>query len=183
MSRRRTDSEIQLLGTKRHFEIGRLIGRSDKAVWAKGMPRASRRRSPSFAIGRTRKTRLSVPTRLPRPRGNWIVRSWPSGFAPENLGSPHIPKTTRNWFRLPEFVRLRGVRLSNVDSFQFKDFNGPTRWDHCVAVAALAVHGSCVKRTGAIALQEIAAENGRKRVFLAAETECWYRSGKPLDMV
>ncbi|MBI4657257.1 MAG: HD domain-containing protein [Verrucomicrobia bacterium] len=40
---------------------------------------------------------------------------------------------------MPEFVRLRGVRLSNVDSFQFKDFNGPTRWDHCIAVAALAV--------------------------------------------
>ncbi|MGI8738763.1 MAG: HD domain-containing protein [Gammaproteobacteria bacterium] len=28
--------------------------------------------------------------------------------------------------------------MSNVDSYQFKDFNGPTRWDHGVAVAALA---------------------------------------------
>ena len=35
MSRAWTNSEIQLLGTKPDFEIGRLIGRPGKAVWAK----------------------------------------------------------------------------------------------------------------------------------------------------
>ncbi|OON70290.1 hypothetical protein B0919_06045 [Hymenobacter sp. CRA2] len=28
--------------------------------------------------------------------------------------------------------------MSNVDSFQFKDFNTPTRWEHCISVAYLA---------------------------------------------
>ena len=35
MSRPWTNSEIQLLGTKPDFDIGRLIGRPGKAVWAK----------------------------------------------------------------------------------------------------------------------------------------------------
>ena len=54
-------------------------------------------------------------------------------------GKISLPDWIVPFLRVPEFVRLRGVRLSNVDSFQFKDFNGPTRWDHCIAVAALAV--------------------------------------------
>lgn len=43
------------------------------------------------------------------------------------------------FIKIPEFVRLRGVRLSNVDSYEFKDFNGPTRWEHCIGVAHLAM--------------------------------------------
>ena len=50
-----------------------------------------------------------------------------------------LPDWIVPFVRLPEFVRLRGVRLSNVDSFQFKDLSGPTRWEHCIAVAALAL--------------------------------------------
>ena len=42
------------------------------------------------------------------------------------------------FLKIPEFVRLRGVRLSNVDSFEFKDLNGPTRWDHALGVVYLA---------------------------------------------
>ena len=59
-------------------------------------------------------------------------------------GKISLPDWIVPFLRVPEFVRLRGVRLSNVDSFQFKDFNGPTRWEHCVAVAALAVR--CAER-------------------------------------
>ncbi len=53
-------------------------------------------------------------------------------------GKVVLPQWLGAFLKIPEFVRLRGVRLSNVDSFQFKDLNGPTRWDHSVAVAALA---------------------------------------------
>lgn len=35
MSRSWTDAEIQLLGTKPDADVGRLIGRPGKAVWAK----------------------------------------------------------------------------------------------------------------------------------------------------
>ena len=59
-------------------------------------------------------------------------------------GKISLPDWIVPFLRVPEFVRLRGVRLSNVDSFQFKDFNGPTRWDHSVAVAWLAVR--CAER-------------------------------------
>jgi len=34
--------------------------------------------------------------------------------------------------RFPNFFGSEVFALSNVDSFEFKDFNGPTRWDHCV---------------------------------------------------
>lgn len=54
-------------------------------------------------------------------------------------GKIELPDWLLPFVKLPEFLRLRGVRLSNVDSFQFKDFNGPTRWDHSVAVASLAL--------------------------------------------
>lgn len=60
-------------------------------------------------------------------------------------GSIEIPDWLIPFLKLPEFVRLRGVRLSNVDSYQFKDFNGPTRWDHCLGVAHLALR-YCKKR-------------------------------------
>lgn len=54
------------------------------------------------------------------------------------LGRIRIPEWLGPFLRLPEFVRLRGVRLSNVDSFEFKDFARTTRWEHSVAVAYLA---------------------------------------------
>lgn len=61
-------------------------------------------------------------------------------------GPISLPDWLIPFVKLPEFVRLRGVRLSNVDSYQFKDFSGPTRWEHCLAVAALAVR--CAHRRG-----------------------------------
>ena len=54
-------------------------------------------------------------------------------------GRIETPEWLDSFIRLPEFLRLRGVRLSNVDSIEFKDFNGPTRWEHCIGVAHLAL--------------------------------------------
>jgi HD superfamily phosphohydrolase len=53
-------------------------------------------------------------------------------------GQIEIPDVLVPFLTIPEFVRLRGVRLSNVDSIQFKDLNGPTRWDHAIGVLHLA---------------------------------------------
>ncbi len=53
-------------------------------------------------------------------------------------GQIKIPDWLVPFLKIPEFVRLRGVRLSNVDSYEFKDFNGPSRWEHCIGVAFLA---------------------------------------------
>lgn len=53
-------------------------------------------------------------------------------------GKIDIPDELVSFLTIPEFVRLRGVRLSNVDSIQFKDLNGPTRWDHAIGVLHLA---------------------------------------------
>lgn len=53
-------------------------------------------------------------------------------------GQVEIPDVLVPFLTIPEFVRLRGVRLSNVDSIQFKDLNGPTRWDHAIGVLHLA---------------------------------------------
>lgn len=53
-------------------------------------------------------------------------------------GFVEIPDWLLPFIRIPEFIRLRGVRLSNVDSVYFKDFSGPTRWEHGISVAALA---------------------------------------------
>jgi HD superfamily phosphohydrolase len=61
-------------------------------------------------------------------------------------GEIHLPDWTAAFIRLPEFVRLRGVRLSNIDSVFFKDFAGPSRWEHGIAVAALA--DRCAQRRG-----------------------------------
>jgi|SRR5712664_2552921 len=53
-------------------------------------------------------------------------------------GRIELPEWIGPFLRLPEFVRLRGVRLSNVDSLEFKDFANSTRWEHGLAVAYLA---------------------------------------------
>lgn len=53
-------------------------------------------------------------------------------------GRIELPDWLDEFIRLPEFVRLRGVRLSNVDSIEFKDLSGPTRWEHGIATAYLA---------------------------------------------
>lgn len=60
-------------------------------------------------------------------------------FADILYGTISIPDWLLPFLKIPEFARLRGVRLSNVDSFQFKDFSGPARWEHGVAVAWLAL--------------------------------------------
>ena len=75
------------------------------------------------------------------------------GFVDLLYGRIELPEWLLPFLRLPEFVRLREVRLSNVDSFYFKDFSGPTRWEHGVAVAALA--NRCSKRKG-LSLRESA---------------------------
>ena len=61
-------------------------------------------------------------------------------------GSVKVPEWLIPFVKLPEFLRLRGVRLSNVDSYQFKDFGGPTRWEHGIAVASLALR--CATQRG-----------------------------------
>lgn len=53
-------------------------------------------------------------------------------------GKIELPDWLSPFLRLPEFARLRGVRLSNVDSWEFKDFGATTRWEHGVATAFLA---------------------------------------------
>jgi len=53
-------------------------------------------------------------------------------------GFVEVPDWLLPFIKLPEFIRLRGVRLSNVDSVYFKDFSGPTRWEHGISVASLA---------------------------------------------
>jgi hypothetical protein len=53
-------------------------------------------------------------------------------------GFVEVPDWLLPFVRIPEFIRLRGVRLSNVDSVYFKDFSGPTRWEHGISVASLA---------------------------------------------
>lgn len=54
-------------------------------------------------------------------------------------GRLELPEWLIPFVRIPEFLRLRGVRLSNVDSLEFKDLNAPTRWEHCIGVAHLAL--------------------------------------------
>ena len=68
-------------------------------------------------------------------------------------GEIEVPDWLLPFVKLPEFVRLREVRLSNVDSFYFKDFAGPTRWEHGIAVASLA--SRCSRRRG-LSLKESA---------------------------
>jgi HD superfamily phosphohydrolase len=53
-------------------------------------------------------------------------------------GRIELPRWLGGFLRIPEFVRLRGVRLSNVDSIDFKDFGSANRWEHGIGVAYLA---------------------------------------------
>lgn len=53
-------------------------------------------------------------------------------------GRIELPPWLAPFLRIPEFVRLRGIRLSNVDSIDFKDFGSANRWEHGIAVAYLA---------------------------------------------
>lgn len=68
-------------------------------------------------------------------------------------GKIYLPDWIEPFIRLPEFVRLRGVRLSNVDSYEFKDFGGPSRWEHGIAVAYLAQR--CATRRGLDETQKV----------------------------
>lgn len=61
-------------------------------------------------------------------------------------GTIRLPDWLLPFLKIPEFVRLRGVRLSNVDSYQFKDLAGPCRWEHCVSVAWLALKCADMRR-------------------------------------
>src|SRR5262245_54611495 len=61
-------------------------------------------------------------------------------------GMIDLPEWLTPFLKIPEFVRLRGVRLSNVDSYQFKDLAGPSRWEHCLAVAWLALRCACRRK-------------------------------------
>lgn len=54
-------------------------------------------------------------------------------------GEISLPEWIAPFLRLPEFLRLRGVRLSNVDSLQYKDFGSATRYDHAIGVVHLAL--------------------------------------------
>jgi hypothetical protein len=49
-----------------------------------------------------------------------------------------LPAWLRPALSLPEFARLRGVRQSNLDSIEFKDFSSPSRWSHGIGAAYLA---------------------------------------------
>jgi HD superfamily phosphohydrolase len=61
-------------------------------------------------------------------------------------GKIELPDWLEPFIRLPEFVRLREVRLSNIDSIDFKDFGTATRWSHGIAVSYLA--NLCAKQRG-----------------------------------
>jgi len=61
-------------------------------------------------------------------------------------GFVEVPDWLLPFIKLPEFIRLRGVRLSNVDSVYFKDFSGATRWEHGISVASLAYR--CATKRG-----------------------------------
>lgn len=61
-------------------------------------------------------------------------------------GEISLPDWITPFLRLPEFVRLRGVRLSNIDSIQFKDFGSATRYDHAIGVVHLALKVADLKR-------------------------------------
>ena len=53
-------------------------------------------------------------------------------------GQIELPDWLEPFLRIPEFARLRDVRLSNVDSIQYKDFGSASRWSHSIGVAYLA---------------------------------------------
>lgn len=61
-------------------------------------------------------------------------------------GEISLPDWIIPFLRLPEFVRLRGVRLSNIDSLQFKDFGCATRYDHAIGVVYLALKIASIRK-------------------------------------
>ncbi len=61
-------------------------------------------------------------------------------FSDHLYGRIELPRWIGPFLRLPEFARLRGVRLSNVDSLEFKDLANVSRWEHGIGVAYLAWH-------------------------------------------
>jgi HD domain-containing protein len=61
-------------------------------------------------------------------------------------GFVEVPDWLLPFIKIPEFIRLRRVRLSNVDSVYFKDFSGPSRWEHGISVASLAYR--CATKRG-----------------------------------
>lgn len=67
-------------------------------------------------------------------------------FSDALYGEYETPDWLDPFLTIPEFLRLRGVRLSNVDSIEFKDFSGANRWEHCIAVAYLALQYSKFKK-------------------------------------
>jgi HD superfamily phosphohydrolase len=66
-------------------------------------------------------------------------------------GKIELPDWLGPFIKSPEFSRLRGVRLSNVDSLEFKDFNNARRWEHCIGVAYLALS---LARTNKMSLKD-----------------------------
>lgn len=67
-------------------------------------------------------------------------------FRDAMYGEIQLPDWIDPFLRLPEFVRLRGVRLSNIDSIQYKDFGSATRYDHAIGVTHLALRAAKAKR-------------------------------------
>ncbi len=65
-------------------------------------------------------------------------------------GEITLPDWLKPFLFIPEFVRLRGVRLSNIDSVDLKDFNTPTRWEHCIGAAYLALSYSKINNLSQI---------------------------------
>ena len=61
-------------------------------------------------------------------------------------GEISLPEWIAPFLRLPEFVRLRGVRLSNIDSLQYKDFGSASRYDHAIGVVHLALQVASLRR-------------------------------------
>ncbi|MEQ1823443.1 MAG: DNA methyltransferase [Fimbriimonadaceae bacterium] len=53
-------------------------------------------------------------------------------------GQIELPDWIQPFLGMPEFARLREIRLSNVDSYEHKDFAGANRWEHSIGVAYLA---------------------------------------------
>jgi|GEM_PF-3222581 len=62
----------------------------------------------------------------------------PIKFRDSLYGEISLPYWLNSFIFSPEFVRLRYIRLSNVDSFYFKDFANLSRWEHSLGVAYLA---------------------------------------------
>ena len=84
-----------------------------------------------------------VPYLVQKNKMNKVVE-----FSDILYGTIQLPDWIIPFIKLPEFLRLRGVRLSNVDSYQHKDFSGPTRWEHGIGVSFLALRYSKAHKLG-----------------------------------